>query len=517
LLNKTKNHPSYKYYSQLSSRPTAKLQNYNFHSTSRNMGDEVALEMNTISSKSPIASVISNVQSFYTLEAAAGNKLAAQEPWLPITESRDGNAFYAAFHALSSGLGFQALLLPLAFSSLGWTWGISCLCVVFVWQLYTMWLLIQLHESESGARYSRYLGLSMAAFGEKFGKLLALFPVMYLSGGTCVTLIMIGGGAMRTFFHIICNIVGVGSLTTIEWYMVFTFTAVLLALFLPNLNSVARVSLVGAITAVSYCTLIWAATVVQGRVAIDDHHHVAVSRGSDGVIDRICGVLNGVGIVALAFRGHNLVLEIQGTMPSSAKTPSREPMWRGVQIAYLIIGLCLFPLAIAGYWAYGDLIPEGTGAMLQALYKYHGRDTSKLILGSASLLVVINCVSSFQIYAMPTFDNLELRYTSKMNKPCPQWLRSALRLLFGCLTCFIAVALPFLPSLAGLIGGIALPLTLAYPCFMWIVMKKPGRYSRSWCLNWILGVSGMVLSVLVVTAAIWIIVTKGIGVHFFKP
>ncbi|CAI0434979.1 unnamed protein product [Linum tenue] len=134
--------------------------------------------------------------------------------------------------------------------------------------------------------------------------------------------------------------------------------------------------------------------------------------------------------------------------------------------------------------------------MLQALYKYHGRDTSKLILGSASLLVVINCVSSFQIYAMPTFDNLELRYTSKMNKPCPQWLR---------------------PSLAGLIGGIALPLTLAYPCFMWIVMKKPGRYSRSWCLNWILGVSGMVLSVLVVTAAIWIIVTKGIGVHFFKP
>ncbi|CAI0434980.1 unnamed protein product [Linum tenue] len=118
---------------------------------------------------------------------------------------------------------------------------------------------------------------------------------------------------------------------------------------------------------------------------------------------------------------------------------------------------------------------------------------------------------------MPTFDNLELRYTSKMNKPCPQWLRSALRLLFGCLTCFIAVALPFLPSLAGLIGGIALPLTLAYPCFMWIVMKKPGRYSRSWCLNWILGVSGMVLSVLVVTAAIWIIVTKGIGVHFFKP
>ncbi|KAM3304447.1 hypothetical protein P3S67_011313 [Capsicum chacoense] len=32
----------------------------------------------------------------------------------------------------------------------------------------------------------------MAAFGEKLGKILALLPTMYLSGGTCVTLIIIG-------------------------------------------------------------------------------------------------------------------------------------------------------------------------------------------------------------------------------------------------------------------------------------------------------------------------------------
>ncbi|CAN1315430.1 hypothetical protein LINPERPRIM_LOCUS29709 [Linum perenne] len=134
--------------------------------------------------------------------------------------------------------------------------------------------------------------------------------------------------------------------------------------------------------------------------------------------------------------------------------------------------------------------------MLNALYKYHGRETSNIILGSASLLIVINSISSFQIYAMPAFDNLELRYTSKTDKPCPWWLRS---------------------GLAGLIGGIALPLTLAYPCFMWIAMKKPAKYSGDWCLNWGLGVSGMVFSVLVVAAAIGTIVTKGIEVHFFKP
>lgn len=47
---------------------------------------------------------------------------------------------------------------------------------------------------------------------------------------------------------------------------------------------------------------------------------------------------------------------LQGTMPSSTKNPSSIPMWRGVKVAYTIIATSLFPLAIAGYWAYGNLV-----------------------------------------------------------------------------------------------------------------------------------------------------------------
>lgn len=43
-------------------------------------------------------------------------------------------------------------------------------------------------------------------------------------------------------------------------------------------------------------------------------------------------------------------------MPSSEKHPSTVPMWRGVKFAYLIIATCLFPIAIGGYWAYGQLV-----------------------------------------------------------------------------------------------------------------------------------------------------------------
>lgn len=68
---------------------------------------------------SPMKKAIASMQS-YLEEAAQFTKLDPQDAWLPITESRNGNAYYAAFHMLSSGIGVQALVLPLAFTALGW-------------------------------------------------------------------------------------------------------------------------------------------------------------------------------------------------------------------------------------------------------------------------------------------------------------------------------------------------------------------------------------------------------------
>ncbi|KAJ6880817.1 hypothetical protein NC652_033994 [Populus alba x Populus x berolinensis] len=82
---------------------------------------------------------------------------------------------------------------------------------------------------------------------------------------------------------------------------------------------------------------------------------------------------------------------------------------------------------------------------------------------------------------MPVFDSLEFRYTCMKNKRCSWWVRTGFRLFIGGLAFFIAVAFPFLPSLAALIGGIALPLTLAYPCFMWISIKKPHQKGHGRC------------------------------------
>ena len=53
-------------------------------------------------------------------DASKGYEHNPQEAWLPITESRNGDTYFATFHLICSGLGWHALSLPFAFASLGW-------------------------------------------------------------------------------------------------------------------------------------------------------------------------------------------------------------------------------------------------------------------------------------------------------------------------------------------------------------------------------------------------------------
>ncbi|XP_050262750.1 lysine histidine transporter-like 8 isoform X2 [Quercus robur] len=400
-----------------------------------------------------------------------GHQQNPQEAWLPITESRNGNSIFAMFHLLCSGIGFQALFLPVAFATLGWAWGIICLSLAFAWQLYTIFILVQLHELVPGIRYSRYLQLAIVSFGPKLGKLLALFPVMYSSGGACVIMIINGGRTLDLLFKTICDheaTCHVQSLTGTEWFLVFTCVAILVAQ-LPNLNSMVGVSLIGAITAIGYCTLILVLSITKGRPIDISYGQFDVAKSS---MEKISDILNAFGIIALAFRGHNLILEIQ--VPFS-------------------------------------------GGLLSAFSQIHGANTSKLIMGSIYLLVLVNYLCAFQVYAMPVFDNLEMRYTTKKKKPCPKWVRTCLRIFFGGVTFFVAVAVPFLGSLALLIGGMVLPMTFAYPCFMWIAMKKPRPNGVVWSINLGFGCLGIFFSVLIVIAAARTIADKGLNANFFRP
>ena len=137
---------------------------------------------------------------------------------------------------------------------------------------------------------------------------LLLFPIIDLSAGTCMNLTIVGGSTLNMFVQMLCEAIGISRpLTTVEWYLVFTCGTVVLSQ-IPNLNSLGSVSLIGAISSVSYCTLLWVVPVKEGRLS-NILHNPSVQVSTK--ISRILGAVNAIGFIALAFRGHNLILEIQ--------------------------------------------------------------------------------------------------------------------------------------------------------------------------------------------------------------
>jgi hypothetical protein len=64
--------------------------------------------------------------------------------------------------------GYQHIfpILTYGFLATVRSWGIISLTVAYFWQLYTLWILVKLHEAVPGRRYNRYVELAQAAFGE---------------------------------------------------------------------------------------------------------------------------------------------------------------------------------------------------------------------------------------------------------------------------------------------------------------------------------------------------------------
>jgi amino acid permease len=95
----------------------------------------------------------------------------------------------------------------------------------------------------------------------------------------------------------------------VEWYLVFTSLSIVLSQ-LPNLNSIAGLSLIGAVTAITYSTMVWVLSVSQERPPSISYEPLSLTAPSSSLFL----ALNALGIVAFSFRGHNLVLEIQVPM-----------------------------------------------------------------------------------------------------------------------------------------------------------------------------------------------------------
>ncbi|KAF5739560.1 putative amino acid transporter [Tripterygium wilfordii] len=233
----------------------------------------------------------------------------------------------------------------------------------------------------------------------------------------------------------------------------------------------------------SYSTIAWAASVHKGVQG-----HVEYGYKATTAPGTMFNFFTALGDVAFAYAGHNVVLEIQATIPSTPDKPSKGPMWRGVIIAYLVVALCYFPVALVGYYVFGNLVEDNILISLE-------KPTWLIVM--ANMFVVVHVIGSYQLYAMPVFDMLETLLVKKLQFRPSAALRFITRNTYVAFTMFVAITFPFFGGLLGFFGGFAFaPTTYFLPCIMWLAIYKPKTFSLSWFTNWICIILGILLMVL---------------------
>ncbi|CAN1244797.1 Lysine histidine transporter-like 6 [Linum perenne] len=364
------------------------------------------------------------------------NNQSTTQKWAEegLDPGRRAKWWYSTFHAVTAMIGAGVLSLPSAMAYLGWGPGTMVLVVSWCLTLNTMWQMIHLHECVPGTRFDRYIDLGRHAFGQKLGPWIVLPQQLIVQVGCNIVYMVTGGNCL-------------------------------------NFNSVAGVSLAAAVMSLCYSTIAWVGCLSHGR-----RDGVTYEYKQTSPADSMFRVFNALGQISFAFAGHAVALEIQATIPSTPEKPSKVPMWKGALGAYFVNAICYFPVALIGYWAFGRDVNDNVLIDLSR---------PAWLIASANLMVVVHVIGSYQVYAMPVFDLLERMMMKKFNFPPGVALRLVVRSAYVAFTLFIGVTFPFFGDLLGFFGGFGFaPTSYFLPSVMWLIIKKPKRYSAKWFINW---------------------------------
>eukprot|EP00884_Botryococcus_braunii_P012819 jgi/Botrbrau1/21538/Bobra.174_2s0041.1 len=399
----------------------------------------------------------------------------------PSKGSGDGEAvgkwYEAAFHTVTAIVGVGVLGLPYAFSYLLWYGGIAAIILSAVVSLYTAYLLAALHEDSFGHRYSRYRDLGVAILGKRLGLWVVVpfqFSVMI---GLAITYTVTAGESLLAVSSSQCGTsAGEGAsggvlappcLFQLRMWIVFFGLCQLVLSQMKDFHSLWGLSLLGAVMSAMYSTIAFGAS-----LAVAGTHDAEYRLREESPADLVFGAFNALGSIMFAYGGHAVLLEIQATL---APTPSPlQAMMRGLGAAYAVVIGTYFPVAVAGYAAFGRDVRSDVLLSVQ--------DPSWLVT-AANIMVVLHVAASFQVFSQPVFEAVEggLAANGMLTPSCLPLSRLIVRCTYVAVVTAVAAFLPFFANLMGLIGAVGFtPMTFIVPCILWIKATKPVGIELWW-------------------------------------
>ncbi|KAJ8749991.1 hypothetical protein K2173_013906 [Erythroxylum novogranatense] len=429
-----------------------------------------------------------DVSTFLLRQTSKDEKQKQLDEWLPITSSRNAKWWYSAFHNVTAMVGAGILSLPYAMSNLGWGPGVTIMILSWIITLYTLWQMVEMHEMVPGKRFDRYHELGQHAFGEKLGLYIVVPQQLICEIGVDIVYMVTGGKSLKKVHDLVCH--NCKPIKQTYFIMIFASVHFVLA-HLPNFNSISGISLAAAVMSLSYSIVAWVASIHKG-VQPDVQYGYRAPNPSGTVFN----FLNAVGDVAFAYAGHNVVLEIQASIPSTPEKPSKGPM------------ALLLPVALIGYYTFGNHVEDN---ILISLEK------PTWLVVAANLFVVVHVIGSYQLFAMPVFDMMETVLVKKLNFKPSRTLRFVTRNLYVAATMFVAICFPFFGGLLGFFGGFTFaPTSYFLPCIIWLILRKPKRFSISWVINWFCIILGLLIMTLAPIGGLRNIILNAKSYHFLS-
>lgn len=407
---------------------------------------------------------------------------------LPVNAETKATWIHSAFHNVTAMVGAGVLGLPFAMKYLLWPAGTVLMIFSWVTTIYTLWQMCAMHQVK-GHRFNRYHELGQYAFGQKLGLWLVIPCQLIVMIGLDIVYNLTGGTAMKYVYQQTCS-QPCRSFGLSAWIVVFAAIQLILAQ-IPNFHSLSLISLLAAVMSITYSTIGIAASAHNADP--DAVYNLDGETKAAGIF----GVFNALGTIAFAYGGHNVILEIQSTLPSDPvksgkENPTLKPMMFGVYIAYTIVFYCYIGVGFTGYYAFGNQVGS------QIIYSI-GHPI--WLTCFASICIIIHVCGSYQVYAMPVFDMIEYimaKYNITARLHLPPWAyRFIYRGLYVVLTAFIAILLPFFGDLLGFIGAVGFgPTTFTYPPVMWLLVKRPSWKSWHFWASWVCAIYGVIVTIL---------------------
>ncbi|KAL2316608.1 hypothetical protein Fmac_030484 [Flemingia macrophylla] len=293
-------------------------------------------------------------------------------------------------------------------------------------------------------------------------------------------------------------------------YMVLFGLVQVIMSFIPDLHTMAWLSVVAAIMSFTYSSIglgLGITTVVENERIMGSVTGVPTSNSAD----KFWLVFQAIGDIAFAYPYTVILLEIQDTLESPP--PENKTMKKASLIALLITTFFYLCCGCFGYAAFGNETP---GNLLTGFGFYE----PYWLIDFANACIVLHLVGGYQIYCQPIYGAVDqwcLKkypnvgfvnnfYQLKLPR-LPAFQISMFRICFRTAyvvsTTGVAILFPYFNQVLGVLGALGFwPLVLYFPIEMYFVQRKIEPWSRKWIVLRTLSFICFVVSVLALAASL---------------